>query len=445
MSVTIENAWWFYGGLWQDPDLKKVKSSWLQYVPRPIDPGECTSQGVITLRGPRRAGKTVALKLLVAELVTKRGWRGRDIVWTSFDTFRTLSQVEEHLVDLQARHQPKLIVVDEATSVVGWQRVIKKLRDDGTLAAATIILTGSSAFDLKSGVERMAGRRGNVLFPDRTLLPMSFSDFQVQLAANDLGPALLKQAQLFLDVGGFPFRVDEYIKSVKAESPWDSLNGFQVFDDVVFYEIGRRKLDRTIALEVFSRLSQVEANAVSMEGFSKPMTVSRDTAKKYIDALGDAFLLATISSFDTSRNRVAPKKDRKLFWVDPALGFLAAWLGQGDAASEAAKAEWAVGAELLRRYEKRIWEGLSAPRNVFTWKSSGGNEIDYLVLNRTEKIVLPVEVKYRQSISDWDFQVMERAFKKGLLVTKDFSKKRPLARALPLHEFLAMSDVDRDS
>ena len=445
MDITIENSWWFEGGLWQDPDLKRVKSSYLKYHPQPIEPQECESLGVITLRGPRRAGKTVTLKLLVADLLEKEGWEGRNILWTSFETFRTLSQIEEHLVRLQNQHRPKLIVVDEVTSVIGWQRVIKKLRDNGTLANTTLILTGSSAFDLKSGVERMAGRRGTIQFPDRVLLPMSFSDFTQQLAVGDLTFPPFEQVRHFLGVGGFPFRVDEFIRTFKTNTQWNQLKGFQVFDDVVFYEVTRRRLDRNIALEVFSRLSQIQSNAVSLEAFSKPMTISRDTAKKYISALGDSFLLATIFSFDTSRNRVAPRKDRKFLWIDPSLGSLAEWLGQGEPASEAVRAEWAVGSELLRRYEVRLWEGLSAPRNLFTWKSSSGNEIDYLVINKAKKFFLPVEVKYQQSISDWDFQVMERAFKKGELVTPNFSKMRLLARALPLHEFLCAESIISDN
>jgi len=69
MLLNIQNAWWNAGGLWQDPDLIKVKASPLRYRPRPITIQDCLSPGVVTLRGARRIGKTVTLKLLVAELV----------------------------------------------------------------------------------------------------------------------------------------------------------------------------------------------------------------------------------------------------------------------------------------------------------------------------------------------------------------------------------------
>jgi len=105
---------------------------------------------------------------------------------------------------------------------------------------------------------------------------------------------------------------------------------------------------------------------------------------------------------------------------------------------EAARAEWAVGAFLLRKYEVRLWEGLSAPRNVFTWKSSSGNEIDFLLVDKSQKLLLPIEVKYQSSISDWDFQVIERAFGKGITVTKSLDRKRSKSEAISLAKFIGI-------
>ena len=222
---------------------------------------------------------------------------------------------------------------------------------------------------------------------------------------------------------------------LKAKTKWNPLNAFQVFDDVVFYEFNRRKLDRNIALEILGRLTAIGNTAVSYESFSKALSVAKDTARKYLDALGDAFLLATIFSYDTGRSRVASKKDKKFIWIDPALGFLGQHLQQGEAAPEDQRVEWCVGAELIRRFEVRLWEGLSAPRNVYTWKSSGGNEIDFLLVNKTAKLLFPVEVKFQKTISDWDFQILERAFQKGWIVTPDTDRKRPKSEALSFGKF----------
>jgi predicted AAA+ superfamily ATPase len=436
MTLTNENHWHKEGGLWRDPDLDRVKKSLLSYRPRPFRPTDCQPDAVLTLRGPRRAGKTVALKLLVAELLEEKHFEPREVFWSSFEALRTLEQVEERLHAIAARPGTRAVFIDEVTSVTGWQRVIKKFKDEGHFRNAVLILTGSSAHDLKKGAERMAGRRGKVENPDRVLLPMPFSEFERQIKGR-VGPLPDSELlSLFFRVGGFPFRVESYLEKADSPGSFDPFAQFQVFDDVFFYEINRRRLDRNIAIEIAARLSQVRSHAISRDALAKPLTVSRETAKRYIDALGDSFLLATIFSFDISRSRVAPKKDRKFLWIDPALADFAAWMGAGEPAGEPEKAEMVVAAELLRRYERRLWEGLSAPRNVFTWKSSGGNEIDFLVLNPARKIRAPYEVKFQAEISDWDFQIMERAFQSGTLLTKNITRAREKSRAVALAEFL---------
>jgi predicted AAA+ superfamily ATPase len=427
MGVTIENSWRFAGGLWEDPDLQRVAESHLDYRPRPISAQECLQPIVWTLRGPRRAGKTVTLKLLVADLIENHQVNPRDITWVSFETIRNLQQMEDFLIHIKQEFNPKILFIDEVTSVAGWQKVIKKLRDNGTYTKASLVLTGSSAHDLKAGSERMAGRRGGPDVYDRVLLPMSFFDFQRQTQGS---------VEDFLKVGGFPFRVNEFARVKKQKHDFADDYGMAIFDEVFFYEMTRRKLSRNIAIEIVGRLSQLQTTASSYDGFAKAVSVTKDTVRKYMDALGESFLLATYFSYDTSKNRVAPKKDRKFLWIDPALGDFAFWLKQGEKISDSSKAEMAVGAELLRRYEFRLWEGLSAPRNVFTWKSKTGNEVDFLVVDKSQRRRDPFEVKYQEQISDWDFQVMEKAFGKGILITKLPSRHRPHSQALGLESFL---------
>lgn len=427
--VTTQNYWLKEGGLWRDTDLIRVKNSRLEYFPQPISPKECKSDAIITLRGPRRVGKTATLKILIAQLIEKEKWNAKSIIWLNVETVRTISQLEELIEQTVAHFSPKLLCIDEITSVNGWQRVIKKLRDTGVLSSRCLLLTGSSARDLKAGAERMAGRRGNIEQPDRVLLPMNFAQFKKQVLRHFPEKQIMDLQKDYLACGGFPLRIELYIDAIQNGREFDPLTQLHIFDDVLFYEINRRRLDRNIAIEILGRINSIGVNASSYEGFAKPLTITKDTARKYLDAFGDAFLLATISSYDTARKRVAPKKDRKFIWVDPCFFYLPVHLGQGELIEEQERAEASIGIELIRRYELRLWEGLSSPRNVFTWKSSSGKEVDYLIVNRTEKLLLPVEVKYQNSISDWDFQVIERAFGKGILVTKNINKSREKSEA----------------
>ncbi len=433
-DLTNQNSWWNEGGLWEDFDLLKVKNSNLNYRPKIFSPQDLISNPVLTLRGPRRAGKTVALKLFIAELIEREDWDPKNILWYSADTVRRPQDLETIFIEFVEKFNPRLICIDEVTAVPHWQRVVKKLRDTNVFGNKSVILTGSSAHDLKIGAERMAGRRGILENPDRVLLPMDYVSFK-----NQVKSYVTEETSIFasyLQCGGFPFRVSDFITCASKGLTYDPANQMQVFDDVFFYEINRRRLDRNTALEILGRLSVIGSQACSYDGFIKPLAMAKETAQRYLNALGDAFLLSTIYSFDYGRRRVAPKKDKKFLWIDPSLSQLAPWTSQGSQLSTDTLCEIAVNKSLLITNERRLFEGLSAPRNVFTWKSSSGKEIDFLVVNLKEKTFLPVEVKYQNNVSDWDFQTMERAFGCGIIVTKNQNLTRQKSRGIPIELYL---------
>ncbi len=56
-------------------------------------------------------------------------------------------------------------------------------------------------------------------------------------------------------------------------------------------------------------------------------------------------------------------------------------------------------------------------------------------MDRRQKFIFPVEVKYQSSLSDWDFQVMEKAFGKGWIVTPSIDRERIKTKAVSLQHF----------
>jgi len=446
------NPWWERGGEYQDPDLIRAAQEPLEYDPSPLTLDDLHYRHVYTLRGPRRAGKTVALKKLIAKAI-QHGVPPRQLMWYAADTSRTLAQLEDQLRRAVARMAregmnrgpwPPILMVDEITSVHEWQRVIKKLRDDGTLAPYCVILTGSSASDIHRGAERMPGRRRDLEHLadtrplDRCLWPMDWREFrhQVERRLGHLSPEVL--ISHYLSTGGYPHRVGLWLRRMASRQTVTGDEGLEDLWDAVVSEFERRKLHRAIVLEIVARLAALGVQAVSWEAFVKPLqAASRDTVKRYLQWLGDAFLLAIVHHYDTARRRVALKRDRKLVWMDPALAHLAAWANVGERPSASVLAEQAVGAALIRQWEPALSEGVAFNRVVFTWKSASGKEVDYLVVPGFKQPPFPVEVKYQSSITSWDFQVMERAFGRGMLVTQSTHADRPKSLARPLADFLA--------
>jgi len=435
MNLTTLNAWWNSGGAADDIDLKRALNLGIKYFPVLFSAAELKDPNVYTIRGPRRAGKTTALKLLIHQLIQQGDFTPRSIVWSTADTCRTLRQLQDllfQMLDNPAGEVPKLLVVDEVTSVSHWQKVIKNLRDTDIRAqSACWILTGSSAVDLGRGSERMPGRRrsltSSVQSLDRVLLPMSFKDF-----AKALELPTAQALPLFLKYGGFP------LLAASARTEQQHLFDVRVAEqrDAVLSEFERRKLDRSIVHEVIEALATQGVTATSWEAFGKQFSsASRDTVRMYVRFACESYLLAAYWSFDSGRGRVALKRDRKLLWIDPVLF----QLSTSARAQEPAIVEGVVGSELLRRFEGSLFEGFYQPRNVYTWKSRAGKEIDFLVVSG--KTRFPVEVKWQDQVSPWDLISMEQAFKSGVCVSKKDSPIGNCTRVLSAESFLIADEL----
>ncbi len=73
-------------------------------------------------------------------------------------------------------------------------------------------------------------------------------------------------------------------------------------------------------------------------------------------------------------------------------------------------------------------------------RSAGGREVDFVI--RLAERILPVEVKYRSSISGYDREAVRRAFGSGLLLTRSETYLSGPVRAVPAALFLWLLNTD---
>jgi AAA domain len=157
------NPWW-RDATWheRDPDLRESRSGGVTYRSDVL--AGLSARSLYILRGPRRIGKTVAVKQEIENLLTSGtpatsvvrvaadGWDAKDL--------RTLLQ--NTAMPLSLTGQPRYWFIDEVSAVVGpWEQQSKWLRDnDNEFRAATEVLTGSNATALTAAAGALAGRRG---------------------------------------------------------------------------------------------------------------------------------------------------------------------------------------------------------------------------------------------------------------------------------------------
>lgn len=174
----ISQSPWWRDKAWESHDrtIERVKASDFLFrhlrpdlsIPENLPPGS-----ISIIRGPRQVGKTTELKLLVSDLV-RRGVPPRNIGYYPCDDiihFRELMDlIRVFAKTVEGQGGTGYLLMDEVTAVKNWHRAVKSVADSGMLENIYLLLTGSSAIDIKRGYERMPGRRGKGF--DRAFLPL---------------------------------------------------------------------------------------------------------------------------------------------------------------------------------------------------------------------------------------------------------------------------------
>ena len=132
---------------------------------------------IYIIRGPRRSGKSVYIKLYISNLLSE-GIEPRCILYLPCDRLssrKELSQILRNFIRFNDDSKRIYIFLDEVTYLPEWFLVLKDLAEMEVSSKICVVATGSSPVSLKETSERLPGRRveGNELW----LMPLSFREF----------------------------------------------------------------------------------------------------------------------------------------------------------------------------------------------------------------------------------------------------------------------------
>jgi predicted AAA+ superfamily ATPase len=398
------NPWWRDPQGWEDSDvqLRAARSSLLSYDPRPLR--DIITGGLYILRGPRRVGKSTALKLFIAKRL-RGGSPPRSILHVSVEgrSAQDLADIVRRggAAWLEGDPGERVWVIDEITGVRGpWPEQIKRLRDsDPGFSVDTVIITGSSASRFDEARKLLAGRR-NADQSDLTLFQMGFADVARELGAElpespkwraaDLGdPSAIEAAvheyrpwitgmvdawERYLKVGGYPQAVSaekeapgSHQGAILTEALWDVIHGD------AFQGAG---LTHTQTQTILRSLSSSLSSLFSVQGLASAVGVAFATAESRLDALRRAFV-----AFPVHREQgLAPKpqSQSKWYFTDPRLARLAADLGAGSPPNDTVLSEQQMALALLRALERESPGAAIRHDRLLYYRSGTGAEIDFV-------------------------------------------------------------------
>lgn len=415
-ALFFHNPWWVEGKVseklaleFKRPIINKIISFF------PLD-------RIILIKGPRRTGKTTLLYQLIDHLL-KNKVNPKSLLYLSFDDIELRCDLDEIIkafeeVTKQILKKGKRVYffLDEVHFLEGWQFHVKKYFDKKY--PITFIVTSSSASLFKKGSESMMGRT-----VEETLLPFNFSEFVsykkqgdilIKIINNipkelpyisppDINELIPYRTELFilfeeyLNRGGFP-----HIFQISEPLLWRKLLREDIIEKVIYRDLvelyGIKK--PAVLEKIFIYLVDASSSILSILNVSNSFKLSREYTEKYIDYLKQAYMVSTIQKYSPSIEKRLRSND-KIHIIDSGLMTACGHAETGP------KVESCVNRHLIHL-------------KPYYWKNT--SEVDFVI--EGEKDLIPIEVKYRESIRREDMRgllsFMDKfKLKNGIMITKD--------------------------
>lgn len=434
-DLFVRNPWWF--GKSHIQEQKWPKRDLFEKIKKSI-----ASTLAINILGLRRVGKSTIMKQLIAEILKDKKEK-TNVFYYLFDYSSEIqtSEILDQILELyfsQILHKQVFelktriyIFLDEIQYINNYSAVVKKWYD---LSGKKIkfILSGSQSLLLR-GVshESLAGRVFEFYLP-----PLNFGEFlrfKKEKADYDINfnifnlksdyPALLfpherykekikNLALEFISFGQFPetlilnnlLEKNSYIK--------EAVLGKVIEDIIKIYKIDKTEIFKLYTNHLFENTSSL----FELDNLAREAGIQFVTADKFLSYLQNAYLFNILYKKHQSiikRGRIL----KKLYSASTNFIF---------ALSEEMQLE--NNSELFGKIvENLVFNLLSSRFSKLSFWRKGEKEIDFLIKNKD--MVLPVEVKIRNTIKSSDYKTIldycfQKNLKRGIIVSKNLLEKK---------------------
>jgi len=398
---------------------------------------------IITIIGPRRAGKTYFLFQTIKKLLAK-GAAITDIVYMDFEDERLLPMRPEDLqgildayFELYPDKSKPFIFFDEIQNINGWHQFIRRLNDQGY----NIFLTGSNSRML--GHEIATALRGRTLAYE--IFPFSFREFlaahEIKIEENTLYGEIRHRVRRlyeeYLFSGGYPELAFIQEKETKGKILQDYFNAIFYRDLSERYRIKNSDLLRQwLQILMANIASTISYHKVENDFKSRGMKLSRTTLSTYARYVEDIFFGFFLELYSESvrKRQINPKK---FYLIDQGLHN---YLTLKFSENKGRLLENIVFLELRRR-------GF----HVFYYKTATGHEVDFLLQDKGEWKLIQVchDVSHIETFSREKKALIagmrEMGLRSGTIITHDDTREETIdtytIHMAPAWKWLLMPEI----
>lgn len=331
--LAFDNPWWEFKPdtqiQFRHPPKRSFFPAFYNAVMR-VAAGE-----VLVLAGPLRAGKTVMMRQMVAQLI-EHGVSPHAVLYASLTTPSYAAADLATLFEMfcrRYRHGPDAelyIFFDEIQYVKDWEKTVlrlAKMRPKAHIVGAV----SACAPSITTGKRSHDGRISTFVLPPLTFLEfLRFRGSEEKLfgGATDGGaggmrlvknglPHLDAEFHRYVNFGGFLEGVMG--KAEGAPAPTFIRDGLA--DRVLHKDLASlygvndaQELNRLLAILAFNT-----AREVSMDDLAKAANIAKNTLRKYLDYLESAFLIRRVERVDQNAQRFQRAVAFKVYLTAPCL------------------------------------------------------------------------------------------------------------------------------
>jgi len=310
------------------------KEKWIEVVkdfqgfelPRIVEreakiPLEVPIQRAVVITGPRRAGKTYEMFLLISRIL-KTAEKGQ-VLYVNLERADLGAATQEDLVRMREaffevfpenRKRKVWLFLDEIQNVQNWEKFVRTALDENI----HVFLSGSSSRLLSR--EIATSMRGRSL--SYSIFPFSFREY---LKAKGIVPGkfpssaekakLVNALRDYMEFGGYPEAVlyREGREKILAE-----IMEAAIYRDVV--ERGKIRNVRAMRLLITALINSPEFSVNKFYNFLKSggIKIGKNSLYKYLQFLEDAFFVFLLNKFSPSYKK-AEQSIPKAYFVDNGL------------------------------------------------------------------------------------------------------------------------------
>ena len=288
-----------------------------EYIPRDILERELKipmkSRFIISIIGPRRAGKTYFLFSLSKKIENQ--------VYLNFEdprlaeiTYRELRDVIRIFIEIYGRN-PNYLLLDEIQNIENWEKTVRELHD---LGKYKIFLSGSSSKLLSKEIAtQLRGRSLSYI-----LLPFSFREFlrfkQITIKkylSKDEEARIKNLLRNYMEFGGFPdvIKNEEKLKILKEYSDLILFRDFIERHKIRNLDLAR--MIHTFMIQNYSKESSVRSLYNKLKTNIK---VGKDTVYEYVTKLEDTMFFFFLRRY-SNKVHLRESWPKKIYLCDTGL------------------------------------------------------------------------------------------------------------------------------